>query len=73
MGCVQERGEGRNNFSFLIVSCNVVKKQLMFKAGRGHQALRKTAHSLRKDVGQNIKDEKRDKKLGTETHPGRES
>ena len=32
VGCVQERGEGRNNFSFLIVSCNVVKKQLMFKA-----------------------------------------
>ena len=31
-------------------------------AGRGHQATRKAAHCLRKEVGQNIKDKKRDKR-----------
>ena len=30
-------------------------------AGRGHQAPRKADHCLRKEVGKNIKDEKRDK------------
>ena len=38
-------------------------------AGRGHQAPRKAAHSLQKEVGQNIKDKKKTKELGTETHP----
>jgi hypothetical protein len=33
------------------------------KAGRGHQASRKAAHSLQKEVGQNIKDKKRDKRV----------
>ena len=32
-------------------------------AGEGHQAPRKAAHSLRKEVGQNIKDKKRDKRV----------
>ena len=32
-------------------------------AGGGHQAPRKAAHSLRKEVGQNIKDKKRDKRV----------
>ena len=32
--------------------------------GGGHQAPRKAAHSLQKEVGQNIKE------LGTETRPG---
>ena len=42
-------------------------KQLL-NAGRGHQAPRNAAHSLRKEVGQNIKDKKREKKkLGMET------
>ena len=36
-------------------------KQLL-NAGRGHQAPRKAAHCLRKEVGKNIKDEKRDKR-----------
>ena len=31
-------------------------------AGRGHQAPRKAAHCLQKEVGQNIKDKKRDKR-----------
>ena len=31
-------------------------------AGRGHQAPRKAAHHLRKEVGKNIKDKKRDKR-----------
>ena len=30
---------------------------------RGHQAPRKAAHSLRKKVGQNIKDKKREKRV----------
>ena len=39
-------------------------------AGRGQQAPRKAAHCLGKEVGQNIKDMKRQtKELGTETHP----
>ena len=37
-------------------------KQLL-NAGRGHQAPRKAAHCLRKEVGQNIKDKKRDKRV----------
>ena len=36
-------------------------KQLLI-ASRGHQAPRKAAHCLRKKVGQNIKDKKRDKR-----------
>ena len=31
--------------------------------GGGHQAPRKAAHSLQKEVGQNIKDKKRDKRV----------
>ena len=31
--------------------------------GGGHQAHRKAAHSLQKEVGQNIKDKKRDKRV----------
>ena len=31
-------------------------------AGRGYQAPRKAAHCLRKEVGKNIKDKKRDKR-----------
>ena len=42
-------------------------KQLL-NAGGGHQALRKAAQSLQKDVGENLKEENRDKNLGTETH-----
>ena len=34
----------------------------LLNAGRGHQAPRKAAHCLRKKVGQNIKDKKRDKR-----------
>ena len=45
-------------------------KQLLM-ASRGHQVPRKATHCLRKEVGQNIKDKKRDKELGTETHPGK--
>ena len=36
-------------------------KQLL-NAGRGHQAPRKAAHCLRKEVGKNTKDKKRDKR-----------
>ena len=37
-------------------------KQLL-NSGRGHQAPRKAAYYLRKEVGQNIKDKKRDKRV----------
>ena len=37
-------------------------KQLL-NADRGHQAPKKAAHCLRKEVGQNIKDKKRDKRV----------
>ena len=37
-------------------------KQLL-KAGGGDQAPRKAAHSLQREVGQNIKDKQRDKRV----------
>ena len=37
--------------------------QQLLNAGRGYQAPRKAAHSLLKEVGQNIKDKKRDKRV----------
>ena len=43
-----------------------IKKQKHHKllnAGRGHQVPRKAAHSLQKEVGQNIKDKKREKRV----------
>ena len=40
-------------------------KQLLYTGG-GHQAPRKAAHSLWKDVGQNIKDKKRDQTVRDE-------
>ena len=43
-------------------------KQLL-NTGRGHQAPRKAAHSLQKELEQNIKDRER-KELGTETSWG---
>ena len=44
------------------------KKQVLI-SGSGHQAPRKAAHCLRREVGQNIKRET--KELGTETLPGK--
>ena len=40
-------------------------------AGRGHQAPRKAAHCLRKEVGKNIKDKERDKR-GRDGAPSQE-
>ena len=40
-------------------------KQLL-NAGRGHQAPRKAGHPLQKEVGQNIKDKKRDERVRDE-------
>ena len=45
-------------------------KQLL-NAGRRHQAPRKAAHCLQKEVGKNIKDKKRDKR-GRDGAPSRE-
>ena len=39
-------------------------KQLL-NAGRGHQAPRKAAHCLRKEVGKNIKDKRETKEVGS--------
>ena len=44
-------------------------KQLL-NAGRGHQAPRRVAHCLQKEVGQHIKDKKRDKR-GRDGDPSR--
>ena len=43
----------------------------LLNAGRGHQAPRKAAHCLRKEVGQSIKDKKRDKR-GRDGDPSQE-
>ena len=40
-------------------------------AGRGHQASRKAAQCLRKEVGKNIKDKGETKEVGMELHPGK--
>ena len=45
-------------------------KQLLITS-RGHQALRKAAHCLQKEVEQNIKDKKRDKRV-RDRDPSRE-
>ena len=42
--------------------CWVNSTKQLLNAGRGHQTPRKVAHCLRKEVGQNIKDKKRDKR-----------
>ena len=42
----------------------------LLKAGRGHQTPIKGAHSLQKEVGQNIKDKKRDKRVRDGNPPG---
>ena len=45
----------------ILVLSNFHKTTL--NAGRGHEASRKAAHSLQKEVGQNIRDKKRDKSV----------
>ena len=42
--------------------CIAVRQKLL-NTGGGHQVPRKAAHCLRKVVGQNIKDKKRDKRV----------
>ena len=41
--------------------CGATSTKQLLNAGRGHQTPRKAAQSLQKKVGQNIKDENRDK------------
>ena len=38
-------------------------EKLLLNAGGGHQAPRKAAHSLGKEVGENIKHKRRDKRV----------
>ena len=45
-----------------IIECRANSTEQLLNAGRGHQAPRKEAHCLRKEVGKNIKDKKRDKR-----------
>ena len=40
-----------------------IPQKKLLNTGRGHQAPRKAAHCPRKEVGQNIKDKKRDKRV----------
>ena len=54
--------------------CRVNSTKQLLNAGRGHQAPRKAAHCLRKEVGKNIKDKKkRQKREGQSAVSGRES
>ena len=50
---------------------SVNSTKLLLNASKGHQAPRKAAHCLRKEVGKNIKDKKRDKR-GRDGAPSRE-
>ena len=50
----------------ILVLSNFHKTTL--NAGRGHEASRKAAHSLQKEVGQNIRDKRETKVLGMKTH-----
>ena len=43
--------------------CWATSTKQLLNACRGHQALRKAAHSLRKEAGQNIRDKKRDRSV----------
>ena len=50
--------------------CWATSTKQLLNTGRGHQAPRKAAHSLWKEVGQNIKTKREKKELGMESHPG---
>ena len=43
--------------------CRATSTKQLLNAGGGHQAPRKAAHPLRKEVGQNIKHKKRDNRV----------
>ena len=51
--------------------CWVNTTKQLLNADRGHQALRKAAHCLQKEVGKNIKEKKETKEIGMELHPGK--
>ena len=50
--------------------CWATSTKQLLNTGRRYQSPRKAAQSLQKEVGQNIKDKKRDKELGTKICPG---
>ena len=67
-----------NNFSFFLISiikrtfeCWVNSTKQLLNASRGHQAPRKAAHCLQKEVGKNVKDKKKDKR-GRDGAPSQE-
>ena len=51
--------------------CRVNSTKQLLNAGREHQAARKAAHCLQKEVGKNIKDKKRGKR-GRDRAPSQE-
>ena len=51
--------------------CWAASTKQLLNTGEGHQAPRKVAHSLQKEVGQNIKDKKRDKRVRDGDYPGK--
>ena len=63
------RGIGRGDhflpYKFIkrTFECQANSTEQLLNAGRGHKTPRKAAHCLRKEVGQNIKDKKRDKRV----------
>ena len=60
-----------HKFIKITFKCWVNPTKRLLNAGRGHQASRKAAHCLRKEVGKNIKDKKRDKR-GRDGAPSQE-
>ena len=58
------RGDHFLSYKFIekTIECWANFTEQLLIASRGHQAPRKATHCLRKEVGQNIKDKKRDKR-----------
>ena len=60
-----------HRFSKTSFECGVTSTKQLLNAFREHQAPRKAAHCLQKEVGKNIKDKKETKEVGTELRPGK--
>ena len=57
-------------FTKISSECWATSTKQLLNAGRGHQAPRKACHPLQKEVGQNIKDKKRDERVRDENPSG---
>ena len=58
-----EEQDGETTFFPTNSSKDHLNAEQLLNTGGGYLAPRKVAHSLRKEVGQNIKDEKRDRRV----------